>query len=554
MLKSHQVLQNKYQLKKQLSHNPTRQTWLAEDIESQKNTIVKLLPFTPQTQWQDIKLFEREAQVLQHLDLLQVPHYLDYFPVEKEVDGELPWFALVHDYVPGSSLQDLLKMGKTFAEAEVRDIAKQLLKIIIGLHELSPPVLHRDIKPSNIIRGKNNQIHLIDFGAVQEKARAEGVTFTVVGTGGYAPPEQLWGRAVAASDLYALGATLVHLLTGIAPGKLPQHRMRLRFRDKVKVTSEFASWLDKLLDPAVEKRFTSARQALGALEAAERQETAPKVRYGRLGGLALLQYGVVGLCAMVLHWVMVSRYVHEGKKNVKEMNRAQQAHFINEGEFSNSIYELNLNIQKPTESYKYSVRAAPFAAFNYANSRKIEIRTYMGIVALSGTKIPGETVTKMAICEAEEIGIGYLQREKPFIMNGTVYCPTGTKTLTGSDRAIEIEGKDWQLAYKALDSARAGRGNLAVGHINQIDDPATQKRALDAIAPYLMTSQLTGNLWEMLEHLQDEGNTTELIETLLGLLQDSQSIEEAGEIVNLLQNETDFEGIIERLEQAERDR
>lgn len=355
MLQTQQILQEKYRLQKQLSHNATRQTWLAEKIESQQKVIVKLLPFSPQTQWQDLKLFEREAQVLQHLDLPKIPRYLDYFAIEKEEDGTLPYFALIHDYIPGSSLQDLLKKGKTFAEAEVKDIAKQLLKILINLHELSPPVLHRDIKPSNIIRDKNKQIHLVDFGAVQEKARAEGVTFTVVGTGGYAPPEQLWGRAVAASDLYALGATLVHLLTGITPGELPQHRMRLRFRDKAKVSSEFASWLDKLLDPAVEKRFKAARQALAALEATERQETVPKVRYGRLGGLALLQYGAVGLCALVLPLFAAYRYINEGRDNVHKMNRAQKLYSGRKNDFADNIEELGI-IKNPTANYSYSIQ------------------------------------------------------------------------------------------------------------------------------------------------------------------------------------------------------
>jgi serine/threonine protein kinase len=132
---------------------------------------------------------------------------------------------------------------------------------------LSPAVLHRDIKPSNIIWGKNRQAYLVDFGAVQEKAKAEGATFTVVGTGGYAPPEQLWGRAVPASDLYALGATLIHLLTGTAPVDLPQRQMRLQFRDKVSLTLSFAHWLETLTHPDPELRFSNARKALEALQA-----------------------------------------------------------------------------------------------------------------------------------------------------------------------------------------------------------------------------------------------------------------------------------------------
>jgi len=105
----------------------------------------------------------------------------------------------------------------------------------------------------------------VDFGSVQERAKAEGVSFTVVGTGGYAPPEQLWGKAVASSDLYALGATLIYLLTGVAPATLPQSNLRIEWMDRVTVNPDFALWLNQLIEPVVEKRFTTAREALNAL-------------------------------------------------------------------------------------------------------------------------------------------------------------------------------------------------------------------------------------------------------------------------------------------------
>ncbi len=108
---------------------------------------------------------------------------------------------------------------------------------------------------------------MVDFGAVQDKAAKEGVTFTVVGTYGYAPMEQFGGKAVPASDLYALGATLIHLLTGIPPGDLPQQNLRMQFAELVNPRSSFmVSWLQKMIEPAPENRFTSAREALTALK------------------------------------------------------------------------------------------------------------------------------------------------------------------------------------------------------------------------------------------------------------------------------------------------
>jgi serine/threonine protein kinase len=126
-------------------------------------------------------------------------------------------------------------------------------------------VLHRDIKPSNLILGDDGQVYLVDFGAVQDSAAAEGVTFTVVGTTGYAPLEQFWGRAVPASDLYALGATLIHLLTGTAPADLPQRDLRIQFRDRISLNPNFTRWVEVLTAPDLEQRFTQASEALKAL-------------------------------------------------------------------------------------------------------------------------------------------------------------------------------------------------------------------------------------------------------------------------------------------------
>jgi serine/threonine protein kinase len=106
----------------------------------------------------------------------------------------------------------------------------------------------------------------VDFGAVQDRAKTEGATFTVVGTYGYTPLEQFRGQAVAASDLYALGATLIHLLTGIAPAELSQKGLQIQFRDRVKLVPSFAHWLEVMTAPSPEHRFQTARQALAALE------------------------------------------------------------------------------------------------------------------------------------------------------------------------------------------------------------------------------------------------------------------------------------------------
>lgn len=212
------ILKNRYQLQQKLGQNAGRQTWLAEDLQVQppQKVVVKLSALSPAIQWDELKLFEREAKILKHLDHPQIPQYRDYFSIDR-TESDLSWFVLVQEYIPGYCLQYLLDQGYAFTERKIKKIGQEILKILIDLHELSPTVLHRDIKPSNLLLGKDEKIYLVDFGAVQDKAKAEGATFTVVGTSGYVAPEQLWGRAVPASDLYSLSATLIYLLTKIPP-------------------------------------------------------------------------------------------------------------------------------------------------------------------------------------------------------------------------------------------------------------------------------------------------------------------------------------------------
>ncbi len=262
MLEDLLPLYDRYQLLTKLGDRSSRQTWLADDLVTGDRVIVKLLSFGIQVKWQDLTLFEREAQILKQLDRPEIPKYRDYFTI----DDRALWFGLVEDYIPGISLDRVLADGDVFTEERVKQIAIDILEILDYLHSFDPPILHRDIKPSNLILDEFDRIHLIDFGAVQDRMPIEGVTFTVTGTYGYTPMEQFSGRAVPASDLYALAATLIHLLTRISPANLPQQELRIQFRDLVKIDRNFARWLDRLLSPSPEHRYQTARAALEHLQ------------------------------------------------------------------------------------------------------------------------------------------------------------------------------------------------------------------------------------------------------------------------------------------------
>lgn len=277
MLQAGQILHKRYQLQQILKNSFVRQTWLAIDLATSEHelVIIKLLAFNRLVQWEEHKQFEREAQVLKQLNNPQIPKYIDYFSTDVEecdrqnytstsIDKSL-WFALVQSYISGYSLEQLLARGEHFSEQQARDIAKNVLHILIYLHEFNPPLIHRDIKPSNIILSENGQIYLVDFGTVTTQNESRKNTFTVVGTYGYTPIEQFSGRTVPASDLYALGATLIQLLTGMIPADLPQQNLQIQFSNP-SLSSAMKSWLSQLIEPVLEKRFATAQLALAALE------------------------------------------------------------------------------------------------------------------------------------------------------------------------------------------------------------------------------------------------------------------------------------------------
>ena len=258
------LIRDKYRIVGILGEGGTAITYEAVDItESDLSVAIKVLSFVQTKDWKLVELFEREARVLKNLHHSRIPKYLDYFAIDTDKDRQ---FLLVQELIPGKSLGDLVTQGWYFQESEVKNIAQQILEILTYLHGFQPPVIHRDIKPHNIIRTEAGKIYLVDLGAVQDVYRntlTRGATF--VGTIDYMSPEQLRGHASFASDLYSLGCTLLYLLTKRSPSELPLQRMKIDFRSSLKISEQFANWLDTLLEPALEDRFASTPEALDRL-------------------------------------------------------------------------------------------------------------------------------------------------------------------------------------------------------------------------------------------------------------------------------------------------
>ena len=254
------LLGGRYRLGPRMGHGSQGEIFLARDEKASAGspTEVVVKRITPRGTWKSFELFEREAKVLSQLRHPGVPRHLATL---EEPPGT---FNLVMERARGDNLRDASKKRR-LSETELRDVLIRCLEILDYLHTRSPAVIHRDLKPSNIVRAPDGKIALVDFGGVLDAAREKGGS-TIVGTFGYMAPEQLHGQATPATDLYALGATIVALAGGIEPEDVPRKGLRMDLdRHLPQLEPGFRAALTAMTDPDPDKRPQRARDVVKLL-------------------------------------------------------------------------------------------------------------------------------------------------------------------------------------------------------------------------------------------------------------------------------------------------
>ncbi len=265
------VIGGRYRLGPSLGKGSQGDIFLARDEKARgaddREVVVKRL--APRGTWKSFELFEREAKVLAQLRHAGVPRF---FATIEEPPGT---FNLVMQRVPGDNLRDLTKRRR-LSELELRDVLIRTLEILDYLHTRAPAVVHRDIKPSNIVRAPDGKIALVDFGGVLDAARDKGGS-TIVGTFGYMAPEQLHGQATPATDIYALGATIVALAGGIEPEDVPRKGLRMDLAKHLpSLDAGLRNALTAMTDPDPDKRPQRARDVVALLAKSRPRDPAPE--------------------------------------------------------------------------------------------------------------------------------------------------------------------------------------------------------------------------------------------------------------------------------------
>lgn len=247
------------------------------DTPGLRPCVVKLFQPSSQLNQQQLKiaqqLFAREAEVLERLGNQhpQIPDLFAYFPivVKSTSSGQdEEYFYLVQEFIDGEDLEQILERRGTLPEGAVKAILVSILQVLEFVHENG--AIHRDIKPSNIMKTVDNQLFLLDFGAVKQVtgATANVAKSTGIYTTGYGPPEQITGGQVfPASDLYSLAVTCVVLLTGKETTELfDSYSNRWLWQTHATLKdSNLAAVLDRLLSASPQDRYGSAQDTLNAL-------------------------------------------------------------------------------------------------------------------------------------------------------------------------------------------------------------------------------------------------------------------------------------------------
>ena len=257
------VIAGRYEIVRALGQGAFGHTYLARDAESGRSVAVKRLSAQQAPDWKAYELFEREAAVLRSLRHQGIPEI--HASLRDTWEGADAAF-LVMEYIEGTSLGQMIDTGAHLAPEDLLNVFVELLAILGYLHERVPPVLHRDIKPSNIIVRPGGAPALVDFGSVRNVFRApDEAGSTIAGTYGYMPYEQYMGQATPASDLYAAGATMLHVLTGRPPKDFMNADGRIEVPAELPGGDRFAPVLARLLRPSPAERFASAREVRQAL-------------------------------------------------------------------------------------------------------------------------------------------------------------------------------------------------------------------------------------------------------------------------------------------------
>lgn len=253
------VIDDKYEILKEIGRGGMSIVYLAMDKHLNKQWAVKEIRKKGNGKNDEIVVNSllAEANMMKRLDHPALPRIVDI------IDNGITIY-IVMDYIEGESLDKIINEHGALPEDKVIVWAKQLCDALGYLHSQKPPIIYRDMKPANVMLKPEGNIKIIDFGIAREYKEQNLADTTVLGTKGYAPPEQYSGQTDPRSDIFALGMTMHHLLTGIDPRSGEAYASVRQWNPELSEGIE--AIVDKCVEPAAENRYQSTADLLYDLE------------------------------------------------------------------------------------------------------------------------------------------------------------------------------------------------------------------------------------------------------------------------------------------------
>lgn len=253
------VIDGKYEILTEIGRGGMSVVYLAMDTHLNKQWAVKEIRKKGNGKNDEVIVNSllAEANMMKKLDHPALPRIVDI------IDNGVTIFVVM-DYIEGESLDKILAEYGAQPENLVIGWAKQLCDALYYLHSQKPPIIYRDMKPANVMLKPEGNIKIIDFGIAREYKEQNLADTTVLGTKGYAPPEQYSGQTDARSDIYALGMTMHHLLTGIDPRTGEAYAPVRMWNPEVSEGMEMI--INKCVQPAAENRYQNCQDLLYDLE------------------------------------------------------------------------------------------------------------------------------------------------------------------------------------------------------------------------------------------------------------------------------------------------
>ncbi len=253
------VIDGKYEILKEIGRGGMSIVYLAMDKHLNKQWAVKEIRKKGSGKNDEIVVNSllAEANMMKKLDHPSLPRIVDI------IDNGITIYVVM-DYIEGESLDKILDEFGAQPEELVVNWAKQLCDALSYLHAQRPPIIYRDMKPANVMLKPEGNIKIIDFGIAREYKEQNLADTTVLGTKGYAPPEQYSGQTDPRSDIFALGMTMHHLLTGVDPRNGEPYASVRQWNPELSEGIEII--IDRCVEPAAENRYQSCTDLLYDLE------------------------------------------------------------------------------------------------------------------------------------------------------------------------------------------------------------------------------------------------------------------------------------------------